>query len=1521
MSGLFLGLLGPFFASVDDGPSPEFQTQRAKALLIFLATESALGTGAHAHGREALMELLWDELPLESARVNLRQTLYLLRQAVDDLPFAQSQGGVPLLLTDRHRARLNPDFPLHTDAAKFLEHLDGPRDAWPEAVALYRGDFLADFYLADAGGFETWAASRRAAFRRQILDALDTLTTERMQEGAFDEAEQLARRHLEIDNLRESAYRQLMEVYAWTGRQAEALRLYQRCRQVLEAELDTAPDAATSELHDAIRENRLGPPPGADEVRSISGAPAEKVAPPNPFRGLSAFREEDADHFFGRESVTQRLLEAVERLPLVAVIGPSGSGKSSVLFAGLAARARSDRSLAIVAFRPGSNPFQALAASLLPLLEPRMGETDRLVEARKLASALKEGELPLSDVLSRIVNKDPEYECALLLVDQFEELFTLCSSRAMRECFLDLLLEAIVARDSGAAAGTSVVLALRADFLGQALGYRPLADALQDADLKLGPMTPQELARAIEKPAQRQGVAFADGLVERILDDVGREPGHLPLLQFALTALWDKQEEGRLTHAAYEAIGRVQGAVARYAEDVFGQLSASEKEQARKLLLQTIRPGAQTEDTRRLALRGELGEEEWALAQRLAGARLVVLGRDPAGRQTVELVHEALIHGWDRLHAWLEEDRAFRAWQERLRAALRQWQTSGRDEGALLRGVPLAEAQGWLGERAHRLSEEESAYIGASLRRRDARDAEREREREARERTRRRITQGIAAGFMIALLLALLAAIQWRQAVRARDRAETATSLQLAAVGDNLAGEQLDVAALLSVEAYRRADTFEGRNSLLNALTESPYLIAYLHGHEADVRAVAFSPDGRTLATGAADGAIHLWDTDSARPLGPTLTGHSIIVRSLAFSPDGRTLASSSVDGTIRFWEVAQGGDGDGSDRRGIYARDSDTLGRENAGPPVVTAIMTVEVDSAAGLAYSPDGRVLAIVEGDYVILRDGNEESGSFGRALEPPLAGAGAKLVSVAFSPEGDLLAAGDAEGTIIFWDAVGERLRSFTDVHGGSIAALAFSPDGKLLASASSDGTVRLWDVGTGGPAAPALAGHSDWVTGVAFAEGGQSLLSSGRDGRILLWDISRIAEGEFDQQPSSTALDKHGEPVWSVAVDSEGTLVATGGAQPRAALWDLARIHPLARALNGHRKGFPVTGVSFSPDGKRLASASLDSTILMWDVDRDSPSLGKPLYDIRDVHSQWVTFSPGGTVLASAARGHKILLWDLSGRPEVFLELVGHKQLVKSADFSPNGRLLASSSDDRTVIVWDVDRNSPSFGRQLFSSGDLGFVSREVIFSADGETLLVGSHDSRILRWRVSGFVQNDNRQGQRLPPLSGHTASIQALDRSSDGQTVVSISSDGTVRMWNLASGLSVGDPLPLVSWIDETLDAAFSPDGRTLALTESVDPDQRVHLLDVRSRQSYDRVLIGHRNGVFSVAFNPEGGVLASTGHYPTQILLWDVDPESWAERACRLANRNLTQEEWRRYFGEEAYRATCPELPIPSNG
>lgn len=455
------------------------------------------------------------------------------------------------------------------------------------------------------------------------------------------------------------------------------------------------------------------------------------------------------------------MVESVQQKPFVAVLGPSGSGKPSIVFAGLLPHLRRQGDWLMVTFRPGSDPFRNLANALLPVLEPALTETDRLIETRKMARALRQDDLDLSEVVARMMEINPQARRFLLLADQFEELYTLCPDPETRHGFVDVLLKAFLPPSNA----SSLVLTLRADFLSQALTYRPLADALREADVKLGPMTPDELRRAIEKPAQRQGVSFEAGLVERILADVSDEPGNLPLLEFALTALWERQTQGQLTHAAYEAVGRVEGALSCHADQVFEGLSEVEQAQARHVFVQMVRPGEGTEDTRRLTTKAELGEADWALVQKLATARLVVTDQDPDQQEIAEVVHEALIRNWGRLRAWMTEDRTFRAWQERLRAALRQWQASQQDEGALLRGAPLAEAEQWQVERDISLSQAERDFIQASL-------THREEEHRVIER-RRNFT--IISAVVVTILMTVLGLFSFRQSQEVGRQAATAT--------------------------------------------------------------------------------------------------------------------------------------------------------------------------------------------------------------------------------------------------------------------------------------------------------------------------------------------------------------------------------------------------------------------------------------------------------------------------------------------------------------------------------------------------------------------------------------------------------------------------------------------------------------------------------------------------------------------------------------------------------------------------
>ena len=481
------------------------------------------------------------------------------------------------------------------------------------------------------------------------------------------------------------------------------------------------------------------PPPPAPTVieKDISD---DETTPDNPYRGLFAFRPEHAHLFFGRETFTQKLVQATESRSLVAVLGASGSGKSSVVFAGLvpALLNKSDDAWLFTTFRPGDDPFLGLAGALVPLIEPEMSRIKQVGEARDVATRLREGHSPLTDYVKQIHHTHPDSRL-LIIADQFEELYTLCQDDNVRQKFLDVLLDTVVGVQRSS---PRLIFTLRADFLGQALTYRPLTDVLQDADLKLGAMTRKEMTEAIEKPAELQGVHFEEKLVARLLDDVAGEEGGLPLLEFSLTELWRHQRQRTLTHVAYEEIGEIKGALGRHADNAYQRLSPVEQEQARRIFVKLVNPGLGTMDTRRLVARSEL-EAYWPLVVKLADERLVVTNTDKNEQETVEIVHEALIREWRQLWEWLEEDRTTLRIHHRLTEASNEWQQSNRDKSYLYQGLRLAEVEDWQETRKDDLSTLEHEFLDESLWLRDKRYHE-----QLRNKVRAIAGNGALAGFI-----------------------------------------------------------------------------------------------------------------------------------------------------------------------------------------------------------------------------------------------------------------------------------------------------------------------------------------------------------------------------------------------------------------------------------------------------------------------------------------------------------------------------------------------------------------------------------------------------------------------------------------------------------------------------------------------------------------------------------------------------------------------------------------------------
>ena len=436
---------------------------------------------------------------------------------------------------------------------------------------------------------------------------------------------------------------------------------------------------------------------------------------PCPYRGLHAFREEDEHLFFGRSTLADRLFTAAKTQNFVTVLGPSGSGKSSVVMAGLLPRLRQENRWLVATFRPGSQPFRALAMSLLPLLYPNYSKLDLMDEEDKLVNRLPQNPGSLQQVIEWILREHEPGTKLLLVADQFEELYTLCQDRELRHTFLDQLLTAIAA-NTVTKSSHLLLLTLRSDFLGQFQNdHAPFVEALQTGTVFMQPMDRNGLRQAIKYPALNAGVEFDATLVERILDDVAQQPGQLPLLEFALSLLWERRENDGISHAAYEAISRVKGALAQYADEVYARLTESEQEQTRFIFLKLVQTGEGTEDTRRLARKAEIGEERWLLVTQLADARLIVTGQNETGEETAEIIHEALIWGWQKLQDWVDNDRRFLTWYKQLRHVHRQWQDNGQDERDLLRGTILDQSSTWLFQRTNDFTDEEVQFIQTSF--------------------------------------------------------------------------------------------------------------------------------------------------------------------------------------------------------------------------------------------------------------------------------------------------------------------------------------------------------------------------------------------------------------------------------------------------------------------------------------------------------------------------------------------------------------------------------------------------------------------------------------------------------------------------------------------------------------------------------------------------------------------------------------------------------------------------------------
>ncbi|MCZ1017128.1 hypothetical protein [Streptomyces noursei] len=1236
--------------------------------------------------------------------------------------------------------------------------------------------------------------------------------------------------------------------------------------------------------------DRAAPAAQAEE-RPAADAPT--VTGVCPYRGLAPYRRQDARWFFGRERSTEALvaqLSAAEDTGgLIMLVGASGAGKSSLLSAGLVPALRGGapgdgdgRERVVLQLVPGGDPLGELTGKI-PELAAVLATEDGSVERRpgtpRFARAVQEAVAAWARREGTSATARP-----VVIVDQFEEAFTLCSDETVRRTFIQLLhaactpapqfsasLEQGGPPSADAPAPVLVIIGIRADFYEQCLGHTELADALQHRHMVLGPLSTTELREAVTGPAKAVGLEIEPGLAELIVREVSadgpggaHDAGVLPLLSHALLATWQRRKAGRLTLAGYRAAGGIQGAVAATAERAWSGLDPTGRTAARLLLMRLVRLGEDTQATRRRGTRRQLSEEstdpgktEESL-EALVHARLVTLDAD-----AVEITHEALLHAWPRLRDWIDEDRNGNLLRQRLEEDGRAWEGSDRDPSLLYRGSRLEQARTWARSAGDTsLTRSAVEFLAASV------------------RLRKRIvwlSRGAVAALVVMAMLAVgSAVVAWQQ------RDDTVFQ-QVLAEADRAQYADPSLSAQLDLVAHRLRPGDKGTTNRLISIVNAP-LATPLLGHTGAVYLTSFSPNGRILATASYDRTVRLWDVSDRtrpRPLGEPLTGHTSWVSTAVFSPDGHTLASASDDGTFRLWDV-----------------------RDPAHPRALGTPSTGHDGTIYLLAFSPDGKTLASATEDHIVRLWDVADPGR-PRPLGA-LTGHSAAVRSVAFSPDGRTLAAGGDDATIRLWDMADrqhpEPIDTVLTGHSATVHSVAFSPDGHTLASGSADNTIRLWDVADPRRAKPIgepLTGHTGPLWSVAFSPDGNMLAAGSADSTATLWNVS---DPEYPSQVGESLAGGSGE-MYAVGFSPDGRTLATGSGDGKARLWSIPTTDMVGRFG------------AFRPDGRVLATSARDGRVRLWNVanpDRPVP-LSAPFMP-RDGADRALKFSPDGRVLAMHTAHRKVYLWNVTdptrpvsyGPPIMLRTRYAGSQAMA---FSPDGRTLATAMDDRTIQLWNVTDPSHVVPLGTPLTGHQGYVNA-LAFAPDGRTLVSGSADATMRLWNTA-----DPRHATPLgKPLTGHLGPVGVLAFSPDGRTLASGSDDDTVRLWNLADPSRVTRlGSPLTGHTEAVVSLTFNESGRTLASGGS---DNTVRFWNVAdpSRASAIGQSTSPRAKVGNfLAFSPQSHMLGVASGAGT-VRLWNLDTDTAVRRICSTTRGVLTPEKWHEYLPQLSYAPPCSE-------
>lgn len=1152
------------------------------------------------------------------------------------------------------------------------------------------------------------------------------------------------------------------------------------------------------------------------------------IEPENPYKGLRAFQEADADDFYGREDLIDSLLARMRddgvQSRFLAVVGPSGSGKSSVVKAGLIPRLRKgdingSEDWYIVEKLPGRFPMEELEAALLRIaINPPDSLLKQMVEdERGLARAVKR---VLPDDDSELV----------IVIDQFEEVFTQMENEDDRRFFLNSIMEAMNDTHSR----LRIIVTLRADFYDRPLNYPDFGQLMRECTTIVLPLTSHELRTAIIMPAEMSHLELEGGLVEAIIADVGGEPGALPLLQYAMTELYERRDGRWLTVDAYNEIGGAMGALTRRATDIYNGLTETQQTLVRQMFLRLVTLGEGTEDTRRRVSMTELLSLDYdteaiqEVIDTFAKYRLLTLDRDPITRNpTVEVAHEALIRQWQLLRQWLDTNRDGLRVQRRVAAATTEWQNMGRDNSFLASGMRLHQFEEWLQSTELATTESERDYIQQSMMERDRLEEEKrlrkEHEEALEQRSKQRTRQLLIVMTLAAVVsLGLMALAVTQSALATQAQNEAVEQAQIASTQESIASnnerqaqslafassaqlalgsDNTDLAILLALEANQYAPS----RQTLRTLAEAGYAPGTSHVLEHDIRVntVAYSPDGTTLLSGAQDNVMRLWSVDTGELL-QEFAGHDDWVWDIAYLPDGTQAVTASADGTLKLWDLETGDvirtyKGHTDEVRGVDIRDDGT--QMLSGSADMTMILW---DVATGEAMTTFNDGLSEIydvalSGSGVTALSGfadgrivlwNVGTGQSLITYDASVGGHTDEVWSVDYTSDESGFVSASQDSLVMFWRFEAGAPVQIFEGHSSRVTEAQFSGDDKRIVSGSEDNSVIIWDVATGAQLQRFL-GHTFLIYDIAYNPVREQVASAGWDNAVRVWDLNH---GALIRQFNSNAALAHTGVINHITISHDGTLAVTAGADMRLVLWDITTGEPI-REFVGHQGA--VNAVKFSPDDTLIASAGDDNVLALWDV-----ATGE-FTTLFEGHSDavWdVAYSPDGTMLASASRDNTIYLWDTETGASIN-RLFGHTFRITGVDFSPDGAYLVSSSFDNTIILWDV-----ATGEELSTfEGHTDWI-RDVTFSPDGQTIASAAADNSVILWDVENNI--------RLRTYEGHSAQVLSVVYSPDGSQLLSGGSDNTIILWDIATGEEVQR---FTGHIDEIQSLAFSPDGASFA--------------------------------------------------------------------------------------------------------